>query len=337
MILVTGGAGFIGSNLLVALETEGHSNLICCDWLDQQEKWRNIAKRELADIVAPEALFSWLETHSKDVEIVFHLGAISSTTETDADLVIERNFRTSLRLWEWCSQHNVPLIYASSAATYGNGMQGFKAAMEPEQLARMQPLNLYGWSKHLFDRRVCRLARSGSVSRPPYWAGLKFFNVYGPNEYHKGNMRSVVCTLHEQLSAGGSVKLFRSYHRDYPDGGQLRDFIHVQDCVQVLMYVFKQGKKLLRATEYGGTLLNVGTGRAHSFLELAQALFAAHGQPVDIDYIDMPEAIRDRYQYYTQADISGLVHLGYRESMLSLEEGVAHYVQHYLTQADPYR
>jgi len=334
MIVVTGGAGFIGSNLVAALEDRGRHDIVVCDWLGSDGKWQNIAKRELADFVFPEELFDWLDAHEDEVEAIFHMGAVSATTETDADLIMRSNFQLSLGLWDWCSANGVRLIYASSAATYGDGAREFSDDSAIDHLASLQPLNAYGWSKHLFDRRVRRLV-AGNGPRPPYWAGLKFFNVYGPNEYHKGSMKSVICHLYPALDRGEPARLFRSYHPDYADGGQLRDFVYVMDCVAVMLWLFDNPEA--EEPGLGGALLNIGTGQARSFLDLARATFAAMGKPEEIEYIDMPESLRPRYQYYTQADLTKLRRLGYDRPFTSLEDGGADYGGRFLATADPYR
>ncbi|HMR32582.1 MAG TPA: ADP-glyceromanno-heptose 6-epimerase [Geminicoccaceae bacterium] len=327
MILVTGGAGFIGSCLLAALEQRGHA-LVVCDQLGRDDKWRNIARRGLADIVAPAGLPAWLGAAGRELEAVFHLGAISSTVETDADLIVESNFRLTMRLWDWCAGHGVPLIYASSAATYGDGSDGFQDGEDPVAMARLRPLNAYGWSKLVTDRRIAGLVASGAP-RPPQWAGLRFFNVYGPNEYHKGGQRSLVPQIHAGILAGGEARLFRSYRPDYPDGGQLRDFVWVDDVVAVMLW-------LLDHPEVSG-IFNVGSGRARSFADLARAVFAAMGRPEHIRFVDMPEPLRARYQYYTQADLGRLRAAGCPLQPVPLEEGVRRYVQDHLDAADPYR
>jgi ADP-L-glycero-D-manno-heptose 6-epimerase len=326
MIMVTGGAGFIGSNLVARLEAEGRAVLVC-DRLGTEEKWRNLGKRELVELCPPEGLFSTLDAYADAVEAVLHMGAISSTTETDADRVIETNFRRSLDLWHWCARRGVPLLYASSGATYGDGSAGFVASRDPEALARLRPLNLYGWSKHLFDRRAARLAAEGGPA-PPQWAGLKFFNVYGPNEYHKGAMQSVVAQLWPRIAAGEPARLFRSHHPDYPDGGQLRDFVWVGDCVDVVCW-------LLANPRVSG-IFNVGAGQARSFADLARAAMRAAGREPEIEYVEMPAHLRARYQYFTEAELSGLREVGYDRPMTSLEEGVTTYIQRYLSAADPY-
>lgn len=327
MILVTGGAGFIGSNLVAALDDRGEE-IAVCDWLGNDQKWRNLQKRSLAAVVRPPELPRWLRRHRQRVTAIFHLGAISATTETDGDLTVETNFTLSLKLWDWCSRWEVPLYYASSAATYGDGSQGFSDNESADALAALRPLNLYGWSKHLFDRRVMRMLHSGQPA-PPAWAGLKFFNVYGPNEYHKGSMQSVVATLHRKLTAGDPPQLFKSYRADYADGGQLRDFVSVHDCVAVMLWLYDQRNVT--------GLFNVGTGQSRSFVDLARATLSAMGLKREIEFIEMPVSLRDRYQYFTQAEMQKLRSAGYSRPATSLEDGVTDYVTNYLMQADPYR
>lgn len=329
MIIVTGGAGFIGSNLIAGLEEHGVGDIVVCDILGSDDKWRNIAKREIRDIVHPDRLFDYLDNHASDIEMIFHIGAISSTTERDADLIIDTNFVLSRRIWKWCSKHNVRLVYASSAATYGDGHHGFKDDESIEGLKHLQPLNAYGWSKHVFDRRVARILEGKAEPLPPQWAGLKFFNVYGPNEYHKGEQMSVVCKLHPQVVAGAAARLFKSHHPDYEDGGQLRDFVWVGDCVDVMLWLYDNPK--------ASGLFNIGTGKARSFKDLAEATFTAAGKAPKINYIDMPETLRSKYQYYTQAEMSKLRAAGYDRPFTELEEGISRYVRDYLAKDDPYR
>jgi ADP-L-glycero-D-manno-heptose 6-epimerase len=327
MKLVTGGAGFIGSNIAAALCDRGEAVAIC-DRLRSQEKWRNIAKRDLVDIVAPEGLQNWLNVHGTAVDAVIHMGAISSTVERDADLITEVNFRLSLFLWRWCAAHGVTLIYASSAATYGDGSQGFDDDPSREALSRLRPLNAYGWSKLLFDRRVVRAVEEGEPV-PPQWVGLKFFNVYGPNEYHKGDMKSVVAQKLPLAVADQPVTLFKSYHPDIPDGGQRRDFVFVGDCVDLVLW-------LLDNPEVSG-IFNLGTGIDRSFGALAGAIFAALGKQPRISFIEMPEEIRGRYQYFTRARMDRLRAVGFDRPFTALEDGVRTYVQDYLLKPDPYR
>ena len=328
MIVVTGGAGFIGSNLVAGLEARGEHGVVVCDRLRNQDKWRNIAKRDLADFVFPEALTDFLRTHGSEVRAVFHMGAISSTTETDADLIVATNVHLSTDLWRWCAEEQVPFIYASSAATYGDGTGGFDDDGSVEALATLRPMNPYGWSKHLFDRMVARWVAGGEPA-PPQWAGLKFFNVYGPNEYHKGGMQSIVAKTFPVAAAGDDLTLFRSHNPDYADGGQLRDFVSVDDCVSVMLW-------LLDHPETSG-LFNLGTGQARSFLDVMGSLCAALDREVAVRWVDTPVEIRDRYQYYTQAELGRLRAAGYDKPFLSLEEGIGDYVQNYLATDDPYR
>jgi ADP-L-glycero-D-manno-heptose 6-epimerase len=328
MILVTGGAGFIGANLLAGLEAKGIGPLAVCDRLGDDGKWRNIAKRELADIVPPDGLAAWLGSHGAVLRAVFHLGATSSTTARDGDEIVANNFRFSRKLWRWAAEHDTTLIYASSAAVYGDGAAGFDDDPAADAMARLRPLNLYGWSKLLFDRWVARTVAMGEPS-PPQWAGLRFFNVYGPNEYHKGAQQSVVPQLFEQIGTTGRATLFRSHHRDYPDGGQMRDFIHVDDCVDVMSW-------LLENRPVTG-IFNVGTGNPRTFGDLAAAVFAALGQSTRIDYIDTPEDIRAQYQYFTKARMDRLRGAGYARPFLELEEGIRAYVQDFLDTPDRYR
>jgi ADP-L-glycero-D-manno-heptose 6-epimerase len=328
MIVVTGGAGFIGSNILAALEARGAGKLVVCDRLRSNDKWKNIAKRELADIVHPEQLFDFLEANRKHVQAIFHMGAISATTETDADKIAANNFSLSLALCKWCALSNVRFIYASSAATYGDGAQGFDDDWSIEHLATLAPMNAYGWSKHLFDRRVARKIASGS-RRPPQFVGLKFFNVYGPNEYHKGGQQSVVSQIYPHAKADAAYQLFRSHHPDYKDGGQMRDFIWIDDCIDVMMWA-------LDNPSVSG-IFNVGTGSARTFKDLACAVYHALGKEPNIKYQDTPVAIRDKYQYFTQANMDRLRAAGYHKPFTSLEDGVTKYVRDYLDQADRYK
>ncbi len=326
MLLVTGGAGFIGSNLVAALAARGREVAVC-DWMRNDERWRNLAKHEIADLVAPEDLPAWL-ARAPRLDAVFHMGANSSTTETDIDDIARNNIRATLALLEWCTENATPLIYASSAATYGDGRAGFDDDASPQALARHRPLNAYGWSKHVIDRRVARLAEAGA-KMPPQWAGLKFFNVYGPNEYHKATMKSVVAQNYPRVASGEPVRLFKSERPDYPDGGQLRDFIYVRDCIDVMLWLFDH-------REVSG-LFNLGTGEARTWLDLAHAMFAAAGMEPRIEYIPMPDAIAPRYQYFTQAKMEKLRAAGYAAAFTTLEEGVGDYVRNFLMADDPYR
>ena len=327
MILVTGGAGFIGSNIIAMLCERGQ-DVVVCDWLGNDGvKWRNLAHPLIDAVVAPEDLAPWLASRGDQIKAVIHMGAISSTTAVDADLVVRTNFQLSRDLWRWCSANRRPFIYASSAATYGDGSSGFDDDNAPEALARLKPLNLYGWSKHWFDRWAIRAVQEGKP-RPPSWAGLKFFNVYGPNEYHKGDMMSVVAKNYAACAAGEPVRLFKSHNSAFEDGGQLRDFVYVRDCVEVVAF-------LLDNPQVGG-IFNLGTGEARAFKDLIGTLYDACGQPRRIDYVDMPETLRAKYQYYTRAEMGRLRAGGYNRPFTPIEDGVKDYVTRYLSQADPH-
>lgn len=328
MYVVTGGAGFIGSNVLAALEKRGDGEIVVVDRLRDGEKWRNISKREVTDIVTPEHVFDFLESHAKKVKAVIHMGAVSATTERDADKIVTNNFNLSIALFKWCAVHEVRIIYASSAATYGDGSNGFDDKASREALSLLHPLNAYGWSKHLFDRRVLRRLAEGR-KMPPQWVGLKFFNVYGPNEYHKGPQSSVVSQVYPHAAQGAHFQLFKSHHPDYADGGQKRDFVWVGDCVDVMMW-------LLDTPTVSG-IFNLGTGQARTFLDLAETVYTALGRTPLIRFRDTPVEIRDKYQYFTEARMDRLRQAGYNRPFTSLEEGVTRYVQDYLSRPDPYR
>jgi ADP-L-glycero-D-manno-heptose 6-epimerase len=326
MLLVTGGAGFIGSNVVASLNEAGRADVVVSDELGSAGKWRNLAKRQLADIVPPTELMRWLD--GRKLDAVIHMGAISDTTASDGDLVIETNFRLSLRLLDWCTQTRTPLIYTSSAATYGNGEGGFDDDASPAALRALRPMNLYGFSKHLFDLAVIDRA-SRKAALPPQWAGLKFFNVFGPNEYHKGEMMSLVAKRFDDAKAGRPVRLFKSHREGIGDGEQKRDFIYVDDAVAVVRW-------LLDSPQVSG-IFNVGTGVARSFRDLISAMFKALGRAPAIEYVDMPPSIRAQYQYFTQARVERLRRAGYNSGFTALEDAVQRYVAEYLDRPDRYR
>jgi ADP-L-glycero-D-manno-heptose 6-epimerase len=278
-------------------------------------------------VLRPEELFAYLE-HDMRITAIVHLGAISETTATDADLVWHNNVTFSQKLWAWAAQRHVRFIYASSASTYGDGAAGFDDDISLPALQKLKPLNLYGWSKHAFDLWVAR-QNAEHAHMPRHWAGVKFFNVYGPNEYHKGKMISVVKVKHDEIRAGGPVKLFKSNRPDIADGEQKRDFIYIDDVVAALKF-------MLTAPELSG-LFNLGTGLARSYADLASAVCAANGKPLNIQFIDMPEALRGQYQSFTQAPMARLRQAGFNHEFHTLEQGIAAYVQNHLLQADPYR
>ncbi len=326
MLLVTGGAGFIGSNLVASLNEAGRADIAVNDILGSDGKWRNLGSRQFADFVPPAELSRWLE--GRKLDAVVHLGAISSTTATDGDDVIENNFRLSLRLFDWCAASRTPFIYASSAATYGDGGSGFADDWSLAALKKLKPMNLYGWSKHLFDLAVVERVRRREPL-PPQWAGLKFFNVFGPNEYHKGEMMSLVAKRFDDAKAGKAIKLFKSHRPGIADGEQKRDFIYVDDAVAVVRW-------LIDTPQVSG-IFNVGTGKARSFRDLIVAIFAALRREPQIEYIDMPVSIRDSYQYFTEAETGNLRKAGYNAGFTPLEEAVGRYVTRHLDRADRYR
>jgi ADP-L-glycero-D-manno-heptose 6-epimerase len=326
MILVTGGAGFIGSNLHAALSAEGQETVIC-DWLGDAGKWRNFLHHPPSEIIPPEALMEFLAS-GREITAIVHLGAISETTATDGEAVWRNNVALSQNLWGWCAAHGARFIYASSAATYGDGEAGFDDEFSVAALRRLKPLNLYGWSKHAFDLWVARQIEAGAPA-PPAWAGVKFFNVYGPNEYHKGKMISVVKVKQDELATGGPARLFKSDRPGLADGAQQRDFIYIDDVVAALRF-------LMAAPRIAG-LFNLGTGRARSYADLARAICAANGLPERIEYIDMPETLRGQYQSFTEAPMARLRQAGFNAAFTTLEDGVRAYVHDYLTQPDPYK
>jgi ADP-L-glycero-D-manno-heptose 6-epimerase len=329
IIFVTGGAGFIGSNIVAKLSEDPALDLVVCDRLGDTQlgKWRNLVKHPIGDFVAPEDIWDWLEKRWREVEVVIHMGAVSSTTDGDADKVMATNFGLSRDLYRWCTDHQRRFVYASSGASYGDGAQGFDDVQTWHALSTLRPLNVYGWSKALFDVFATRQAARGYA--PPQWVGLKFFNVYGPNEDHKGVMRSIASQIWPDIAAGRTVKLFRSYHPDYAHGGQLRDFVYVRDAVDVVAWLVTH--------ERVNGVFNLGSGRARSFNDVANAVFAAAGREPSIEYIEMPKALRPRYQYFTEAKMDRLRAAGYGAPLTSLEDGVDDYVRGYLGPGDPYR
>jgi len=329
IIFVTGGAGFIGSNIVARLAEDTSLDVVVCDRLHDVEsgKWRNIAKHPVGDFVHPDNMMEWLEKRWRDVEVVVHMGAVSSTTEPDADKIIHTNFGLSRDLYRWCTDHQRRFIYASSAATYGDGAEGFAGTDDLASLMALKPLNTYGWSKALFDVFAARQAARDY--KPPQWVGLKFFNVYGPNEEHKQSMKSVAAQIWPKVREGKTVQLFKSYNPDYEHGGQLRDFVYVRDAAEVVNW-------LVHNEQVNG-VYNLGSGQARTFREVAEIMFRAAGREPDIEYSDMPPSIREKYQYFTQADMSRLRAAGYTAPMTGLDDGLTDYVQRHLSQPDPYR
>ena len=322
MIVVTGGAGFIGSAFVAKLNAEGRDDIVIVDELGMTEKWKNLVKCRYDDYLDKSDFFSLVERDEAPfpVEAVVHMGACSSTTERDAAYLMENNYRYTCRLADWALSHDIRFIYASSAATYGDGSLGFSD--DDETSRTLRPINMYGYSKQLFDLRVLRRGMTDRV------AGIKFFNVFGPNEYHKGDMTSVIFKAFHQIRATGKVRLFKSYRPEYADGGQNRDFIYVKDCVEVLWW-------LLNHREANG-IFNLGTGRARTWNDLIKAVFTAMDRAHAIEYIEMPEAIRGQYQYFTEATMNKLGAAGCPTTTRPLEEAVADYVKNHLMKEDPY-
>jgi ADP-L-glycero-D-manno-heptose 6-epimerase len=315
MIVVTGAAGFIGSYLVGKLNKAGYRDLILVDKIDDPLKEHNLLNKNYRKFIDRDNFFKWLIKHSHEVEFIFHLGARTDTLGQEPQIYQQLNLIYSQRLWNICSEIQVPLVYASSAATYGNGEWGFSDAHQ--NISHLRPLNLYGWSKHDFDVWALKQFRT-----PPFWAGLKFFNVYGPNEYHKGQMASVVLHAFQTIRETGKMKLFRSHHKDYKDGEQSRDFVFVEDIADVMMF-FMESKK-------NRGIYNVGTGKARSFLDLTTSVFQSMNLTPDISFIDTPVDLRGRYQYFTEADIQKLRDIGYTKPFTELEAGVDQYVGEFL-------
>jgi ADP-L-glycero-D-manno-heptose 6-epimerase len=316
MIVVTGAAGFIGSNLVGKLNAEGNPSIVAVDKFNRPEKNRNLANKTLRERIDRDVFMEWLKTHHREVEFIFHIGARTDTTEFDKSVFDRLNLGYSKAVWEACADRRIPLVYASSAATYGMGELGYEDSHEI--VSRLKPLNPYGESKNDFDK----WALQQTVS-PPFWAGIKFFNVYGPNEYHKGRMASVIFHAYNQIRETGKMKLFRSHHPEFKDGEQKRDFIYVKDVTDVLYFMF---------TEHPASgLYNLGTGKARTFLDLTKATFRAMNLEPAVEFMDTPRDIRDKYQYFTEARMDKLRRAGYRKAFHPLEQGVEEYVKQYLS------
>ncbi len=328
MLAVTGAAGFIGSNLLASCEKDKAGAVLAFDDIDSTAKHANIEKRQDVTWADPNRIVSDLESQRDAIDAVIHLGAETSTTATDRAAVFAVNVELSMALWTWCTGQSVPFIYASSASVYGDGSQGFDDNLSRDALAKLKPLNLYGESKLAFDRYVAGEVAMGAPT-PPQWAGLRFFNVYGPNETHKGTQASVVSQMHPVAAKGDPYALFRSHRDGVADGEQKRDFIFVEDCIAVIRW-------LLDTPDISG-IFNVGTGKARTFLDLAKAVYSASGQPFNIAWRDTPDGLRAHYQYFTEANMERLTTAGYRDPFTSLEDGVTITIQDYLSQEDPYR
>jgi ADP-L-glycero-D-manno-heptose 6-epimerase len=326
VIMVTGAAGFIGSCMVGYLNQQGYKNIIIIDDFSEADKRQNYIGKEFNLKVERADLFDWLGKNPVEVDFIFHLGARTDTTEFDYSIHEELNVEYSKKIWTYCTEKNIPLVYASSAATYGSGELGYSDSHEIVE--KLQPLNPYGVSKNEFDKWAISQSQSQPPSQPPFWAGLKFFNVYGPNEYHKSRMASVIYHSFNQIKEKGKVRLFKSHHPDYKDGEQLRDFIYVNDVVAVC-YWFMQKSTWSGEVPASG-LYNLGTGKARSFNDLVTAIYSALNKDANIEYIDTPADIRDKYQYFTEADMAKLRKAGYNAEFYSLEKGVEDYVNKYL-------
>jgi ADP-L-glycero-D-manno-heptose 6-epimerase len=328
LIILTGAAGFIGSCTLQYLNEQGIENIILVDKFTEAEKLKNWKHKKYKYLVDRDLLLDWISENKPKIEFVIHLGARTDTTEFDYNIHRELNLEYSEDVWNYCTAYNIPLIYASSAATYGNGELGYED--DDTLLNDLKPLNPYGVSKNEFDKWATR-----QLNAPPLWAGLKFFNVYGPNEYHKDRMASVIFHACKQIEANGCVKLFKSYKPEFKDGEQLRDFIYVKDIVKVIWWIYTKMKNNEWPAEKNG-IYNLGTGKARTFNDLIKATFAALNKEPKITYIDMPNDLIDTYQYFTEASMLKLKHTGYEEPFTPLEEGVDDYVRNYLSKKEYY-
>ncbi len=315
MIVVTGAAGFIGSCLITKLNNEGHTNLVLVDDFSRSEQTSNYCNKQFLQKIERSDFLEWFEQNAKSVNFIYHIGARTDTTEFNVELFNELNLNYTKAIWEICTTHFIPMVYASSAATYGLGEFGYDD--DETKIPFLKPLNPYGDSKNDFDKWAIT-----QKTAPPKWAGFKFFNVYGPNEYHKGRMASVIFHAFNQINEKGEVKLFRSHNPDYTDGGQLRDFVYVKDLVDVLYFAHDSDLK--------NGIYNLGSGKARTFLDLAKATFKALNKEPNISFIDTPMDIRDKYQYFTEANMTKLIDNGYAKPFTSLEEGVRDYVTNYL-------
>lgn len=328
MIVITGGAGMIGSIMAWHLNTKlAREDLIIVDHITHENQWQNLVHRKYAEYLDKDQLFAFLEDND-DITAVIHMGAISATTERDFNKLVADNMHYSQDLWSWCAEYEVPFFYASSAATYGGGEHGYDDA----SIDNLRPLNGYGYSKHFFDQWVLQQIAQKQAT-PPAWAGFKFFNVYGPNEYHKERMASVAFHTFNQFQETGTMRLFKGTKAGVEDGMQLRDFVYVKDVADVMSYFLEAA---LKHKPVASAIYNIGTGQARSFKDLASSVMTSMAREPNITYIDMPQDLQGKYQYFTQAEMQKLRQAGYKKPFTTLEEGVKDYVQNYLMQDDPY-
>ncbi len=328
MVVITGGAGMIGSMIAWHLNTKlNQEAIVIVDDITHEAQWQNLVHRKYDTYLDKEQLFDWLYDN-EDITAIIHMGAISATTERDFNKLVEANIQYSQYLWQWCADHKVPFFYASSAATYGDGNQGY----DDESIEKLRPLNGYGYSKHFFDQWALRQVAENQPC-PPSWAGFKFFNVYGPNEYHKERMASVAFHTFNQFNETGTMKLFKGTKEGVEDGMQMRYFVYVKDAASIVCHFYNTA---INGKPTANGIYNIGTGIARSFKDLATNVMTSMGREPDITYIDMPKDLQGKYQYFTEANIRKLRAAGYEESFYSLEDGVKDYVQNYLMQEDQY-
>jgi ADP-L-glycero-D-manno-heptose 6-epimerase len=322
MIIITGGAGFIGSALIWGLNSRSLDDILIVDRLQKDERWKNLTNLSFADYIDKDVFIENIENDNLNlpVEGIIHMGACSDTLETDADFLMKNNFEYTKCLARWCVKKGIRFVYASSASTYGDGSAGFSD--EHERLHLLRPLNMYAFSKHIFDLWALRNGLLNDI------CGLKYFNVFGPNEYHKGEMKSIVLKAYEQVKESGSIKLFRSHRKKFKDGRQMRDFIYIKDAVDMTLFLYDR-------RDVNG-IFNIGTGKARTFYDLAVNVFTAIGKELNIEYIEMPDDLRSRYQYFTQADISKLNHIGYHKNIMLFEDAVNEYIRDYILSDDSY-
>ncbi len=338
MIVITGGAGMIGSIIAWHLNTKlNRDDIVIVDRITHEDQWQNLAHRQYAQYLDKDQLMSWLENRT-DIKAIIHMGAISATTERDFNKLVADNIHYSQNLWNWCAKNKVPFFYASSAATYGNGQDSNgKFGYDDTSIENLRPLNGYGYSKHFFDQWAMRQVNE-NLPAPPSWAGFKFFNVYGPNEYHKERMASVALHTFNQFSQTGAMKLFKGTKAGIEDGMQMRDFVYVKDAASVVSFFVESAlssKSAHDSINISG-IYNIGTGHARSFKDLATAVMTNMSRKPHIIFVDMPQDLQGKYQYFTEATMTKLANAGYKQPFHSLEDGVRDYVQNYLKQEDKY-